>query len=128
VADGKVVCGWLLDQNVPAEICGWLASLKLGIEAYHARDLGLGRASDDEIFRAAQERDCTILTFDEDFADQRVFPLGSHAGVIRLRVWPTTVAEITRALARLFAEVSPGELRGALTIVDRERIRIRSPS
>jgi hypothetical protein len=48
--------------------------------------------------------------------------------VIRLRVWPTTVAEITRALVRLFAEVSLGELRGALTIVDRERIRIRSPS
>ena len=60
MADGKVVCGWLLDQNVPAEIYGWLASLKLGVEAYHARDLGLGRASDDEIFRAAQERDCTI--------------------------------------------------------------------
>jgi predicted nuclease of predicted toxin-antitoxin system len=112
----------------PRRDCDWLASLKLGIEAYHVRALGLSNASDDEIFRVAHERGCTIVTFDEDFADQRVFPLGSHAGVIRLRVWPTTVAEITRALSRLFAEVSPAELRGTLTIIDRERIRIRFPS
>jgi len=117
-----------LDQNVPGEICAWLASQKLGIEASHVRDLGLARATDEDIFRVAQERDWTILTFDEDFADQRVFPLGSHAGVIRLRVWPTTVEEIKRALSRLFTEVSPQELRGALAIIDRERIRIRFPA
>lgn len=30
-----------------------------------------------------------IVTFDEDFADSRVYPAGCHAGVVRLRVWPT---------------------------------------
>jgi len=127
VAEEKGVLGWLVDQNVPGEICEWLVSRKIGIEAHHVRDLGLSTATDEHIFRVAQKHEWAVLTFDEDFADQRVFPLGSHAGVIRLRVWPTTAEEIERALTRLFMEVSPHELRGALAIIDRERIRIRLP-
>lgn len=125
--DAKDQLGWLVDQNVPGEICEWLVSREIGIEAHHVRELGLSTATDEHIFRVAQEHKWAVLTFDEDFADQRVFPLGSHAGVIRLRVWPTTVEEIERALTRLFMEVSPQELRGALAIIDRERIRIRFP-
>jgi len=65
------------------------------------------------------------MTFDEDFADQRAFPVGSHWGIVRLRIWPTTIEETKRALERLFTEVSEGELSRALVIVDRTRIRIR---
>jgi predicted nuclease of predicted toxin-antitoxin system len=67
-----------------------------------------------------------IVTFDEDFADQRSFPLGRHWGVVRLRIWPTTIEETQQALLRLFSEVSEHDLRHALVIVNRTRIRIRS--
>ena len=73
----------------------------------------------------AQERRSLIVTFDEDFADRRSFPVGSHHGVIRLHVWPTTVEETQSALERLLGEVADEELRGALVIVDRHRIRVR---
>jgi predicted nuclease of predicted toxin-antitoxin system len=65
------------------------------------------------------------VTFDEDFADQRSFPMGSHSGIIRLRVWPTTIEEIQDALERLLAEVPDAELAGALVIIDRDAIRVR---
>ena len=73
----------------------------------------------------AQDNQAIVITFDEDFADLRTFPVG-HAGVIRLRVWPTTIEETQDGLSRLFAEVSVDEIEGALVIVDRTKIRIRS--
>jgi hypothetical protein len=66
-----------------------------------------------------------IITFDEDFADQRTFPIGFHAGIIRLRVWPTTIEETQDALERLLVEVPDAELVRALVIIDREAIRVR---
>lgn len=65
------------------------------------------------------------MTLDEDFADQRSFPVGTHAGIVRLRTWPTTVEETSAALERLLAVTRDEELRGALVIMDRQRIRVR---
>lgn len=65
------------------------------------------------------------MTFDEDFADQRSFPVGNHWGIVRLRIWPTTIEETQRAIDRLVREVPDEELSRALVIVDRTRIRIR---
>ena len=73
----------------------------------------------------AQARGFLIITFDEDFADQRSFPVGRHHGVVRLHVWPTTAEEVQLALTRLLSEVSEDELDGALVIIDRTRIRVR---
>jgi hypothetical protein len=68
-----------------------------------------------------------IVTFDEDFADQRAFPVGQHYGVVRLCVWPTTIEMTQFALGRLFEEFTEAELRGGLAIVDRTHIRMRRP-
>jgi predicted nuclease of predicted toxin-antitoxin system len=66
-----------------------------------------------------------VITFDEDFADARMFPVGPHCGVIRLRVWPTTLETTRAALDRVLAEVPETALRGSLVIVDESPIRIR---
>lgn len=116
----------LLDQNVSSQIADWLRRLRPSWTITHARDAGLQGKPDREVFEWAQARGAIIITFDEDFADQRSFPSGTHHGVIRLRVWPTTVEETQNALERLLAEVSDDSLKGALVIIDRARIRIRS--
>lgn len=97
------------------------------LPGHHTSQVDLDGAPDTEIFEWAQQRETIILTFDEDFADQRVFPLGKHAGVIRLRVWPTTIEENQAALGRLLDEVQDEALRKALVVVDRSKIRIRTP-
>ena len=115
----------LLDQNVPRAIAQWLNTQRPQWTIYHTSDVELSGRADEEVFAWEQTRQAVIVTFDEDFADQRSFPIGSHAGIIRLRVWPTTVEETQQALARLLAEISDTELAHALVIVDREAIRIR---
>ncbi len=82
-------------------------------------------SSDQLIFEWAQRHGAIVITFDEDFADTRMYPVGSHAGVIRLRVWPTTVENTEAALERLLGATQEDALRGSLVIVDNLRIRIR---
>ena len=116
----------LLDQNVPRAVAVWLRGLRPSWAVHHAAEVGLAAKSDREIFEWAQARQAVIVTFDEDFADQRSFPVGDHHGVVRLRVWPTTTEETQNALERLLTEVPDNELSGALVIIDRSHIRVRS--
>lgn len=115
----------LLDQNVPRAVAAWLRGLKPSWDMYHAAEVGLAGRNDREVFDWAQARRAIIITFDEDFADQRSFPVGGHHGVVRLRVWPTTIEETQDALERLLGEVPDSELPGSLVIVGRTRIRVR---
>lgn len=115
----------LFDQNVPQAVATWLRGLRSSWDVYHATEVGLAGRSDREVFDWAQARQAIIVTFDEDFADRRSFPVGVHYGVVRLRVWPTTVEETQDALERLLGEVPPNELSGSLVIVGRTRIRVR---
>lgn len=117
----------LLDQNVPRPVTAWLRGRRPGWRVDHASEVGLAGKRDQELFAWAQRRRALIVTFDEDFADQRTFPVGSHHGVVRLRVWPTTTEETQKALGRLLDSSEEEELTGALVIIDSHRIRIRKP-
>lgn len=115
----------LLDQNVPRQISGWLLSRRPDWEVFHAADVGLSNRPDAEVFAWAQDHHAVVVTFDEDFADTRMFPLGSHHGVVRLRVWPTTIEETQVALDRLLSFLPDQDWSGSLIIVDAARIRVR---
>ena len=116
---------FFLDQNIPREIAAWLRAERPDWKVSHVHDAGLLGRADADIFRWAQAHEAIIVTYDEDFADARLFPLGSHHGIIRLRVWPTTVEATKEALGRVFLHVPIGELAGNLVIVDSARIRLR---
>lgn len=116
----------LLDQNVPREVGTWLQIQRPRWRVVHTSAVGLQGKPDTEIYAWAQANGYLIITFDEDFADQRSFPVGRHAGIIRLRVWPTTVEEAESALTRLLEQVDDLELIGALVIVGPRHIRMRT--
>ena len=118
----------LLDQNVPREIAAWLRVKVPAWTIFHTSEIGLSGKSDPEIFRWAQTNRSIVVSYDEDFADTRSFPLGSHHGIIRLRVWPTTVEMTQWALERVLAQVPESDLPRNLIIIDREKIRLRRPS
>jgi predicted nuclease of predicted toxin-antitoxin system len=115
----------LLDQNIPHGIAAWLRGKKPTWRINHVNDVGLKGQTDPEIFRWAQTNQAIVITYDEDFADTRSFPLGSHCGVIRLRVWPTTVEMTQSAIERILMQVPETELAGSLIIVDGDKIRMR---
>ncbi|HPA44944.1 MAG TPA: DUF5615 family PIN-like protein [bacterium] len=121
------VRSFFLDQNVPYAVKRFLREMREDWDVWHVRDLGLEGQPDDVLFRWAQEHSAVIVTFDEDFADSRLYALGTHHGVIRLRIWPTTTEEACSALQRLLQSVGDSRWIGALTIIDNRKIRIRQP-
>jgi predicted nuclease of predicted toxin-antitoxin system len=115
----------LLDQNIPEAITRWRREKFPAWKVSHVKEIKLDGRPDSEIFRWAQTHQAIVVTYDEDFADTRSFPLGSHHGIVRLRVWPTTVEETQSALERLLTRVPETDLNGSLVIIDREKIRLR---
>jgi predicted nuclease of predicted toxin-antitoxin system len=115
----------LLDQNVPQALSEWLGEMLPKWDIFHVNELGFQGKPDDFLYRWAQDRRAIIITFDEDFADSRSYPLGNHYGVIRLRVWPTTIEQTKNALERLITDLPPSRWRQSLIIIDNKKIRVR---
>jgi predicted nuclease of predicted toxin-antitoxin system len=108
----------LFDQNIAPVVCEFVRKRKPHWEVRHVNEVGMQGASDDAIFQWAQGDSSIVVTFGEDFGDARMCPAVSHAGVIRLRVWPTTIENTETALARLFDSVAHEDWQGSLVIVD----------
>jgi predicted nuclease of predicted toxin-antitoxin system len=115
-----------LDQNVPRVAVAWLTQRLPGWDILHVFELGLGTATDAVIGEVAAEHHAIVLTFDEDFLDQRAELRSKLAGVIRLRIWPTRLENVLEALQRLLDEVPAAEFQGRAIVVDRRRIRVRA--
>jgi predicted nuclease of predicted toxin-antitoxin system len=116
----------LLDQNVPYAVTAWLRDRQPSWLVRHVKDLGFEGQTDEFLYRWAQKEKAIVLTFDEDFADSRMYPLGQRCGVIRLRVWPTTTEKTIAALDHLLLQLPPREWTGKLIIIDNHKIRLRS--
>jgi predicted nuclease of predicted toxin-antitoxin system len=115
----------LLDQNVPVAVAAWLKTQRPEWDIHHVNDLGFEGKPDDFLFRWARENHAVVVTFDEDFGDARMYPLGRHHGIVRLRIWPTTIEQTQRALSRLLASLPASDWRSNLIIIDNEKIRVR---
>jgi predicted nuclease of predicted toxin-antitoxin system len=115
----------VVDQNVPPAIAEFLRRQRPRWTVLHVRDIGLSGASDHVIFERAQKLGAIVITFDEDFADTRMYPVGSHAGVVRLPVWFNDIETAEAALGRLLSSAEDDVLPGSLIIIDNQRIRIR---
>jgi predicted nuclease of predicted toxin-antitoxin system len=117
----------LLDQNVPMGVANWLRQARSGWTVHHVNELGYQGREDVFLFRWAQRHGAVVVTFDEDFADARTYPLGSHRGIVRLRIWPTTTEWTIAAMERLLDLLPPEQWAGRLIIVDNRKIRVRNP-
>ncbi len=115
----------LLDQNIPVAVSDWLRTLDSTWTVSHVNELGFQGCPDTYLFKWAQEHSAIIITYDEDFADARFYPLGKHKGVVRLRVWPTSTESTIIAIQRLLRRLPPEEWVGRLIIIDNQKIRVR---
>ena len=115
---------FLVDEDVPRSTAPLLREHGYIVE--DVRDVGLRGRSDRDVFAYAQEVQAALITCDKGFASLRRFPLGTHAGIIVVRipdeVPPTGLnAELLRALAVLRNR----PLAGSLVIVETGRVRVR---
>ena len=115
----------LLDQNVPYAVAQWMRQQRPAWLVQHVKDLGFEGQTDEFLYRWAQQEMAIVVTYDEDFADSRLYPLGHHHGIVRLRVWPTTTENTIEALDRLLRQLPDEEWPGSLIIIDNQKIRVR---
>lgn len=117
---------FIVDADTPYSSVAVLQ--EFGQDAVHVRDVGLGDADDDDIFAYAQEEERIIVSRDLDWSNLLDYPLGSHRGIVVLRVPPTFRAEqINRVLRSFLENVEIEDLGRALAIVEPGRYRLRSP-
>jgi predicted nuclease of predicted toxin-antitoxin system len=112
-----------LDENLPQRACQALA--ELGHSAHTVIDERLSGASDDALMRACAAEGRILVTLDLDFADMRVYPPGTHAGVWVLRPTTQTIEAITRLLVAALPLAATERVHGQLWVIDERRVRIR---
>jgi predicted nuclease of predicted toxin-antitoxin system len=101
---------FLVDEDLPRVA-------EAGHAAEDVRDIGLRGHSDNEVFAYAQAHGQIVISADKGFTNTLRFPLGSHAGIVVVRV-PDELPT-----ARMHQEL----LSGALVIVEIGRVRVRWP-
>mgnify|MGYP001071330525 CR=1 FL=1 len=90
---------FLLDQDVYAGTAHFLSGLRH--DAVPVAKLGLSRASDSDLLRAARDQGRVLVTRDRDFGGL-VFVQDLGAGVIYLRLLPSTQNAVHQELGRVF--------------------------
>jgi predicted nuclease of predicted toxin-antitoxin system len=113
---------FLVDQDVYAATARFLENL--GHDVLRAAQIGCAQAADIELLRIAQERERIFVTRDRDFGGL-VFVSGLGAGVIYLRLLPSTLESTHKELGRVLASYEETELASAFVVVEPGRHRFR---
>jgi len=117
---------FLVDEDLPRSLAPRLRAG--GTSTEDVRDVGLRGSADDDVLAHAVAHGFTLLTGDLDFANLLRFPLGSHPGIVVVRLpnqWPA--ARRTQIIADAVRDLPDDVVRGSLVIVEPGRIRLRRP-
>jgi predicted nuclease of predicted toxin-antitoxin system len=113
---------FLLDQDVYAATLRFLRGL--GYDVVPVAQIGLSQADDSDLLMKAQEQDRIFVTRDRDFGGL-VFVSGLGAGVIYLRMLPSTQNVVHEELKKVLTSYPEGELKRAFVVVEPGRHRFR---
>jgi predicted nuclease of predicted toxin-antitoxin system len=113
---------FLLDQDVYAMTAHFLSGL--GHDTISVSQIGCSRSSDVELLHISRERDRIFVTRDRDFGGL-VFVQGLGAGVIYLRILPSTQHTVHEELERVLTRYDESELKRAFVVIEPGRHRFR---
>lgn len=113
-----------VDENLPSEIAELLNAQ--GFDAVTVLDQGWAGAADDDLWRLIQNERRWLVTADKGFADIRLYPPGTHAGVILLRADEEGLESYLRLATMVVKQLALDEVNGAVIVVTDRSIRIRS--
>jgi predicted nuclease of predicted toxin-antitoxin system len=110
------------DQDVYAATVQFLRNL--GHDVATAAERGLSQTADAEMLRAAHADGRVFLTRDRDYGGL-VFVQAMGAGVLYLRVLPSTVQAVHAELGRVLGLYGEADLQGTFMVVEPGRRRVR---
>jgi predicted nuclease of predicted toxin-antitoxin system len=107
-----------LDENLSPSLAALFASS--GHEAHSVVQQALGGKPDERVMDVCHREDRVLITFDLDFSNIQAYPPAQFSGTIVLRL----ASRAEAAVRRLLAHLSKEQPKGALWIVEDDRIRI----
>jgi predicted nuclease of predicted toxin-antitoxin system len=113
---------FLLDQDVYVATARFLSNL--GHEVVLAAQLSLSQADDSDLLRIAHSQSRILVTRDRDFG-RLVFVNDLGAGVLYVRVLPSTQSAVHKELERILKSYSESELMKAFVVIEAGRHRFR---
>lgn len=114
-----------LDENLPVSLGDVLAAHDHDVDTAIAEDLG--GHPDPDVAAAALAEGRLLITLDKGFGDIRVYPPGTHPGILVLRLADESTPAIRQALTELLAHHRLDDLASAVTVLHHGRLRIRLP-
>jgi predicted nuclease of predicted toxin-antitoxin system len=112
-----------LDENIPVSVAEPLRSAGHDVDTVVVE--GLAGAPDVEVLANATSSDRLVVTLDRGFADLRVHPPGSHAGMIVLRVEDHVTSGHRAGGQSLLGAVDIDGLTGCVSVFRAGTIRVR---
>lgn len=113
---------FLIDQDVYGVTARFLESL--GHDVVRVASIGLAKAADEELLNVAQQQGRILVTRDRDFGSL-IFVRGLGAGVLYLRILPTTVQAVHAALQVVLTSHSEQELQASFVVIEPGSYRVR---
>ena len=112
-----------LDENITSAAVALLTTAGHVVDT--VSDEGLTGAADSLVIDACRSEQRLLVTFDVGFGDVRVYPPGSHHGVVLLRLADQRPDITLDILRRLLLGYVLDDLVGAVVVVSADRVRIR---
>ncbi len=118
---------FLIDEDCPKSLETLLT--EHGHDAIHVWNAQLSGTKDPELFLWAQQHQRIIVSRDLGWANILTYPVGSHHGLLILRApFDYTATQIRDMVARFLTTVDLTQIPGHLTIIDPNKVRIKTHS
>jgi predicted nuclease of predicted toxin-antitoxin system len=117
---------FVIDENMARTTASVLQAA--GHRVFDVCDVGLKARPDQDVFEYAQSVSSTIVTRDLGFASTVRFLLGSHLGIVVLRVLnEVTTRQVNATLLAALSTLTDPDFPGTLVIVEPQHTRVRRP-
>jgi predicted nuclease of predicted toxin-antitoxin system len=113
----------LLDQGLPRSAATFLNDA--GWDVVHVGDIGMSRASDQQILDHARRDQRVCVTLDADFHALLALSKAKAPSVIRIRQEGLTGAELAHLLKIIWPRLDQALRQGAMVSVTHRAIRVR---
>ncbi|HLC90765.1 MAG TPA: DUF5615 family PIN-like protein [Candidatus Nanoarchaeia archaeon] len=113
----------ILDENLPLSLIDVLE--QLGFETEHVKNIMRG-APDKKIAAYAKQEKAILITKDLELGSLKVYPKGSHYGLVILRLpYFFTTEQIKKIVINFLTTINVQDLINSLIIVEVGKYRIR---
>lgn len=112
-----------VDEDIPPVAASWLRERGYGASTVVEQDMGGWK--DPELWKAVQAQSHFLLTADKGFGDIRVYPPGSHRGVLLLRPDQDGIRPLLELLQMVLDQGDLRHLEGTIAVATPRGLRVR---